>query len=119
LTVSRRGAVLLLEWKRFRALLPLGMDFDNLAELESRTDIRPVTALLLAGSGYAPLNPPEWIISLDPQVILLSVGSRDATSLPSSALLESVQEYNLLRTDRDGWIEIRTDGQQMWVEAAR
>jgi hypothetical protein len=27
-----------------------------------------------------------------------------------------VQEYNLLRTDRDGWIEIRTDGQQMWVE---
>jgi beta-lactamase superfamily II metal-dependent hydrolase len=86
------------------------MDFDNLEELENRTDIHPVTALLLAGSGYAPLNPPEWVAALEPEVILLSVGSRDATGLPASELLEALQEYNLLRTDRDGWIEISTDG---------
>jgi hypothetical protein len=24
-------------------------------------------------------------------------------------------DYNLVRTDRDGWIEIETDGQQMWI----
>jgi hypothetical protein len=28
LAVSRRGAVLLLEWQNFRALLPLGIDLD-------------------------------------------------------------------------------------------
>jgi beta-lactamase superfamily II metal-dependent hydrolase len=53
------------------------------------------------------------------KISLLSVAARDATSLPSSALLESLQGYNLLRTDRDGWIELITDGEQMWVETAR
>jgi hypothetical protein len=27
--------------------------------------------------------------------------------------------YILLRTDRDGWIELATDGEQMWVQVER
>jgi hypothetical protein len=27
--------------------------------------------------------------------------------------------YTLLRTDRNGWIELSTDGEQMWVEVER
>jgi hypothetical protein len=34
-----------------------------------------VLVLLLADSGYAPLNPPEWIANLQPQVALLSVAA--------------------------------------------
>jgi hypothetical protein len=30
-----------------------------------------------------------------------------------------VEGYTLLRTDRIGWIELTTDGQQMWVEVER
>ena len=33
LSVCKRGAVLLLEWKNFQALLPLGLDFDTLEAL--------------------------------------------------------------------------------------
>jgi len=30
-----------------------------------------------------------------------------------------VECFTLLRTDRDGWIELITDGEQMWVEVER
>jgi uncharacterized protein YraI len=33
--------------------------------------------------------------------------------------LEAVQGYTLLCTDRNGWIEVSTDGEQMWVEVER
>jgi hypothetical protein len=33
--------------------------------------------------------------------------------MPSKETLEAVEGYTLLRTDRDGWIELSTDGKQM------
>ena len=119
LALSRRGSVLLLEWQRFRFLLPLGMDFDNLEALMTMPELEGVSGLVLAGSGYAPLNPPDWLEYLDPEVIILSVSAQDASGLPDTRLIESIRTPNLLRTDRDGWIEITTDGQQMWVEVER
>jgi hypothetical protein len=41
------------------------------------------------------------------------------TILPSPETLEAVEGYSLLRTDRNGWIELSKDGEQMWVEVAR
>lgn len=35
---------------------------------------------------------------------------------PEPELLDALKGYNLLRTDKNGWIELTTDGQQMWVE---
>jgi beta-lactamase superfamily II metal-dependent hydrolase len=78
-----------------------------------------VTALLLAESGYAPLTTPEWIERWGPQVILLSVAAGDALGRPDPETLEAVQGYTLLRTDRDGWIKLSTDGERLWVEVAR
>ena len=71
-----------------------------------------LTALQLAESGYAPLNPPEWIERLHPQVALLSVAAGDREGRPSAETLEAVEGYNLLRTDRNGWIELATDGER-------
>ncbi|MGW8225629.1 MAG: ComEC/Rec2 family competence protein [Anaerolineales bacterium] len=119
LEVGQRGAVLLLEWERFRVLLPIGLDFELLANLESRQDLKRINTLLLAESGYAPVNPTEWIDSLEPQVVLLSVAAGDRNGLPGPETLEAVQEYNLLGTDQNGWIELTTDGEQMWVEVER
>jgi beta-lactamase superfamily II metal-dependent hydrolase len=119
LAVGSRGATLLLEWDRFRLLLPLGMNLDDLEALEYGKAIGNVSALLLGDSGYAPINPPEWIENLRPQVVLLSVSASDQEGLPSPETLELLQGYTLLRTDRDGWIELTTDGIRMWVEAAR
>ena len=124
LAAGTRGAVLLLEWGDFRALLPVGLDFETLEQLMTDPNLSTVTALLLADSGYAPANPPQWIEVLHPEVlhpevVLLSVAPGDREGRPSPETLETLQGYTLLRTDRNGWIELSTDGEQMWVEVER
>jgi len=113
------GAVLLLEWDNFRMLLPMGMDFSALQSLQSTSSMRNITAVLLAESGYAPLNPPDFISFLHPQLAILSVTPADRAGLPSPETLDALEGYNLLRTDLNGWIELTTDGKQMWVEVER
>ena len=119
LTVGPRGAVLLLEMEDFRLLLPLGLDFEAIEALEEGKAVGRVSALLLAESGYAPLNPPKWIANLNPQVVLLSVAAGDPDNLPAVETLQALQGYTLLRTDVNGWIELTTDGEEMWVEVER
>jgi competence protein ComEC len=119
LRVEPRGAVLLLEWENFRALLPVGLDFDSMEKLMKDHKLGPVTALLLADGGYAPLNPPEWIERWSPQVVLLSVAAGDEQGRPDPQVLQALEGRTLLRTDRNGWIELTTDGEQLWVEVER
>jgi competence protein ComEC len=119
LATGLRGAVLLVDWGRFRLLLPVGLDFESMQALMKDNGQGPVTALLLAESGYAPLNPVEWIERWRPQAVLLSVAAGDPDGLPNSQALEAVKDYSLLRTDRMGWIRLSTDGEQMWVEVER
>ena len=119
LTAGPRGAVLLVEWKNFRALLPVGMSFEALDELRGGAEVGPVSVLALADSGYGPSNPPEWIANLNPELILLSVSAADPNGLPDSTVLETIEDYELLRTDQNGWVEIATDGVHMWVNVER
>jgi competence protein ComEC len=116
LTAGKQGAILLVEWGNFRTLLPIGFGFEDLETLRYGRSIGPVSALLLADSGYAPANPPEWVANLNPQLVLLSVSARDGEGRPSPEMMEIIHGYTLLRTDRNGWIELSTDGEQMWVE---
>jgi competence protein ComEC len=119
LNVNSRGAVLLLEWNKFRALLPIGMNFTALEELRNGEEVGIVALLLLGDSGYAPINPPEWIANLNPQLIVLSVAAGDKDGLPHEGTLEATEDYPLLRTDENGWIEVTTDGKKMWIEIER
>ena len=119
LTVGPRGAVLLLEYQNFRTVLPVGMSFDALDELQGGASVGPVSVLSLADSGYLPSNPPEWIENLNPELVVLSVAAGDENGMPDPDVMESVKEYALLRTDQNGWIEISTNGQQMWVNVER
>jgi competence protein ComEC len=121
--ISSRGAVLLVEWHSFRALLPVGINFDTLAGVvggpNTGSPMSPVTALLLADSGLAQTNPPEWIARLHPEVAVLSVAAGDPANLPAQSVLESLNATTLLRTDHNGWITISTDGTRFWVEVER
>ena len=77
LHAGESGAALLLEWRDFSALLPVGMDEAALKSMLDDPTLTPVTALLLAEGGAAELNPPEWIAKLRPQVVLLSSAAPD------------------------------------------
>ena len=119
LTTGPRGSVLLLEYKNFRTLLPIGISFEALDELRNGASVGPVSVLSLADSGYAPSNPPEWIAYLNPELILLSVQAGDIDGMPDAETLEIIKDYSLLRTDESGWVEISTNGEQMWVNVER
>jgi competence protein ComEC len=112
--VTERGAVLLIEWGNFRGLFPVGADFESAA-----MGMPPVNVLLLAEGGFAPVNPPGWIAGLQPELVLLSVAAGNREGLPSPEIAQFLSDYPLLRTDRNGWIEIVTDGEQMWVTAEK
>lgn len=100
-------------------LLLLGIDSDDRTTFEDEKTIGKVSALLLADAGSAASNPPEWIAALQPQVALISASPADLQDLPAPETLALLQGYTVLRTDRDGWIELTTDGQQMWVKVER
>ncbi len=78
----------------------------------------PVSVLLLPEGGYAPLNPPEWLAQLHPGLAIISVGAETYQEIPSSETLAALAGYTVLRTDRNGWIELETDGEQLWVTVA-
>jgi len=114
-----RGAVLLIQYENFRALLPIGVDNDTFESLEFGNTIGSVDVLLLADSGYAPSNPSDIFENLNPQLVVLSVAAGDLDGLPAQAVLDSLEGYSMLRTDRNGWIEISSDGVEMRVTAQR
>jgi competence protein ComEC len=114
-----RGSVLLIQYGNFRALLPIGLSQGMLESLEYGNVIGKVDVLLLAESGYAPVNPPDLFENMTPQLVVLSVAAGDPNGLPSRDVLESLGDYSLLRTDRNGWIDVSTDGIEMWVTVER
>jgi beta-lactamase superfamily II metal-dependent hydrolase len=95
------------------------MSFEALDALHDGADIGPVSLLSLADSGYAPSNPPEWIANLNPELILLSVSAADENGMPDREVMESIKDYDVLRTDQNGWVEVTTDGTHMWVNVER
>ncbi len=118
--VSARGAVFLLRWRRFRFLLPLGEGKETNARLRRLApSLRPLSAMLLAGGGYYPLNPPETVWALSPLALVVSVRPADPRGRPSPELLQELRPFTLLRTDLCGEINIATDGFRMWVSTAK
>jgi beta-lactamase superfamily II metal-dependent hydrolase len=49
-------------------------------------------------------------------MVLLSAAAQDASGLPSQETLDALEGYAPLRTDLNGWVELTTDGKQVWVE---
>ena len=114
-----RGSVLLIQNGNFRVLLPIGVGEGTLESLEFGNAIGKVDVLLLADAGYAPSNPVDVFENLSPQLVVLSVAAGDPNGMPSQDVLDAVDGYSLLRTDRSGWIDVSTDGIEMRVTVER
>ncbi|MBM3180017.1 MAG: DUF4131 domain-containing protein [Chloroflexi bacterium] len=114
-----RGSVLLVQYGNFRALLPIGVSEGMYESLEFGNVVGAVDVLLLSDSGYAPANPPDIFENLNPQLVVLSVAAGNPDGLPSQDVLDSLADYSLLRTDRNGWIDVITDGNEMRVVVER
>jgi hypothetical protein len=47
------------------------------------------------------------------------VAPGDRHDKPETEVQESVEGFILMRTERNGWIGLTTDGEQMWVEVEK
>ena len=117
--VGDQGAVLLLTYGNFRFVLPSGADPDLVVDPSFWNTIGPVTGLLLPDGGNASVNPPEWLSELKPQLALVSVDAGNLRGLPSPEVLQFLDGIMILRTDLNGWIDIKTDGDRLWIEVER
>jgi competence protein ComEC len=118
LAIDRLGGTLLLEWDRFRLLIPIGAYRGMLSRLQENPP-HPLTALLLADSGSLERNPLQWLRQLQPQVVLISVAADDRIGRPDQAVMDAITTSTVLRTDRNGWIQLATDGQNLWLEVEK
>jgi competence protein ComEC len=117
IATGEHGSILRLTLGRWRALLASGADPALIADLGG--DLPETTVLLLPDGGFAGVNPPAWLESLNPQLALVSVEAGNRRGLPSAVVLEALAGTTVLRTDVNGWIHISTDGERMWTEVER
>jgi competence protein ComEC len=117
--VGEHGAVLLISYNRSRVLLATGADPSLLMNMAQEGSIGNVTAALLADGGALAVNPPEWLDQLQPWLAMISVEAGSSRDIPSPEVLDALQGTTILRTDLNGWIELTSDGEQLWVEVER
>lgn len=82
-------------------------------------DIRNL--LLLPHQGSARSSSPEFLDAFAPQWAVAAVGYRNAYGFPRQATVERLNERNirLLRSDRDGRIQVRFHAGEPWVRTYR
>ncbi|MCX6070058.1 MAG: MBL fold metallo-hydrolase, partial [Chloroflexi bacterium] len=62
------------------------------------------------------VNPPELFERVRPRVVVIPVEMANTRGLPSPEVLDALEVITTLRTDLNGWIAFRTDGERLWVE---
>jgi hypothetical protein len=114
LYVGPRGATLLLEWQQFAALLPVGLDLEQMESYSQDYAEQDIDLLLLADSGYTPLNRPSWLAAVNAKLHWLAGGGEVSQDVIAGAAGRSILSVSQL-----GWLRVSTDGRQMWLTAER
>ncbi len=61
----------------------------------------------------------QMLAAIDPAIAVISVGARNRAGLPSADVLKTLGDVPVLRTDRHGSVEVRSDGKRIWVSPER
>lgn len=80
------------------------------------------TVLQVPGGGSQRANIPAFLMTAQPQVAVVPVAAGNRAGLPHATVLEWLAQAGqprLYRTDRDGTIEVITDGTTLEVQTAR
>jgi competence protein ComEC len=119
LSVSESGALIMVQWDSARFLLAPGADPDLILDSLNDPRLMSVSAVLLPAGGYAAVNPDEWLVHLNPGVVLLSLRTGEMpVELPQS-ISNPLRNRSILRTDLNGTIDLTTDGSKLWIEVER
>jgi competence protein ComEC len=109
-----------------RASLLLTGDVEAAAEerlLADGVDVRS-TVLKVAHHGACTSSTAAFLEAVDPEVAVISVGKENDFGHPCDEVVERLEAAlgegeRLFRTDRDGTVEVVSDGKRVWVETGR
>jgi len=116
--LNEDSLVLLVEYRGFRALFPGDAGFPAEAWLRGR--VGKVALLKVGHHGSRGATGDDWLEELAPMAAVISVG-RNNYGHPATATLARLiaQGTDLRRTDRDGEVQVTTDGTTMTVRSER
>lgn len=73
----------------------------------------------LPSNGAQRAMPPTLLASVQPQVIVVIAEAGNRSAMPADPVVRALGATPLYRTDRDGSVEVATDGQQLWISTQR
>ena len=112
--LNEDSVVLLVEYGRFRALFT--GDAGTPVESRLRGRVGKVTLLKAGHHGSKTATGDAWLGELDPAAVVVSVGiNRYGHPAPDALRRIAASGAALWRTDRDGTVEVRTDGNTVWM----
>ncbi len=115
LAMGKDASTLLVTYDNFRALFPIGLSAKAAKTLASNGNLTGVTALVLMDGNLSQTN--GYMEMLQPDLML--VGSSGGSFNVGSKTPNLSRARNLLQADRNGWMQISTDGKQLWVMTQR
>jgi competence protein ComEC len=88
-------------------------------EMFDAGELRPTDVLKVAHHGSRTSSTEEFLDAVHPAFAVISAGFENSYGHPHPAIVERLAEHHaaILRTDRDGLVTIRTDGQHLTVES--
>ncbi|HEY2805000.1 MAG TPA: ComEC/Rec2 family competence protein [Gemmatimonadales bacterium] len=115
---NENSVVLTIEYGGFRALL--GGDAGLPMEALRAKQIGAVTVLKVGHHGSRSATSDEWLAALKPAVCVIEVGAHNKYGHPDPGTVARLgaEGCSLFRTDRDGDVDVSTDGRQVTVRAA-
>jgi len=119
LDLNENSVVLLVEYRSFRAILSGDAGLPVEASLAGR--VGPVDLLKVGHHGSRGATGSAWLRELRPAIAIISVGEGNRYGHPSPEALQrlSAASVEVYRTDRDGSIEVQTDGHSMTTRSRR
>ena len=77
------------------------------------------TVLKVGHHGSRHSTSSEFLVAVDPQVAVISVGEGNTFGHPSDETLARLNGVQVYRTDEQETISFSTDGERLWVKTAR
>jgi competence protein ComEC len=117
---SRAEPLLLrIDWGLFAAILATGSGAGAEATVLRTGQPLEATVLKVSGNGSRRGSPAEFLAAVEPRVAVIPVSARNPFGHPAPAVLTRLGAAGAMvyRTDRDGAVDIRTDGRRVWVRA--
>ncbi len=113
LAQSNKGSVFLLKWRKLKVYLFDSLDESLLSTL-NKNNTQPISAIWLGKNASRSKLPLAWFTRLQPFSVLVSAPSEQSINL-----LEHSNRAIVLDTQRYGWIQLTTNGEEMWVESQK